>query len=155
MYMYLGRAYICEDPAGVGKMLQYLSQSRGLDKNHYAIDHVFEEHLLGCLQKLSLRRPLQTVMIEGECCAIGWKINQIFYYTRCITPKRVTSLRDVSPRCNVRQHSSFGRSVSAVACIGDTVPVRDLNLIPSVPETNKLSLDQLAGWLKKMFNFLY
>ena len=29
------------------------------------IDHVFEEHLLGCLQKLSLRRPLQTVMIKG------------------------------------------------------------------------------------------
>jgi len=67
LFFVLGRAYICEDPEGVGKMLKYLSHGRGLDKNEYAIDHVFEEHLLGCLQKLSLRRPLQTVMIEGNC----------------------------------------------------------------------------------------
>ena len=40
----------------------------------------------------------------------------IFHYTRCITPKRATSLRSPSPRhCACGQRSSFRRNVAAVA----------------------------------------
>ncbi|CAK8681084.1 unnamed protein product [Clavelina lepadiformis] len=60
-----GRAYLCEDPDGIGILQKFLWRGRDMDDSHNATDHVFEEHLLGCLQKLSLRRPLQTVMIRG------------------------------------------------------------------------------------------
>ena len=44
------------------------------------------------------------------------KWNQIFYYTRCFTPKRVTSWRGPYPRhCTDGQHSSFRRNAVAVA----------------------------------------
>ena len=51
------------NPKGIGTLQNYLWLGHG--ENNKAIDHVFEEHLLGCLQKLSLRRVLQSVMIEG------------------------------------------------------------------------------------------
>ena len=41
--------------------------------------------------------------------------DQIFHYTRCITPKRVSSLRDLSPRHCAQQNSSFRRNVASVA----------------------------------------
>ena len=42
-------------------------------------------------------------------------VNQIFHYTCCITPNRVTSLRGPSPRhCDCGQHSSF-RNIAAAA----------------------------------------
>ena len=42
--------------------------------------------------------------------------NQIFYYARCITPKRVTNLRNSSTRhCNCGQHISFRRNAAAMA----------------------------------------
>ena len=43
------------------------------------------------------------------------KVNQIFYYIRCITPKRVTSLRGPSPRHAAQQHSSIQKNIAAVA----------------------------------------
>ena len=43
------------------------------------------------------------------------KSNQIFHYTRCVTPKLETSLRNPPPRqCACWQHSSFRRNVAAV-----------------------------------------
>ena len=42
--------------------------------------------------------------------------NQIFHYTRCITPKRVTSWRGPSPHhCACGQYSFFRRMIAAVA----------------------------------------
>ena len=42
--------------------------------------------------------------------------NQIFHYTHCVTPKRVTSLRGLSPRhCGCGQHSIFCKIAAAVA----------------------------------------
>nr|CAB3223157.1 lisH domain-containing protein ARMC9 [Phallusia mammillata] len=61
-----GRAYLCMKPDDVGKLQKFLWRNRGIASDRNAIDHVFEEHLLGCLQKLSLRRQLQTVMIKGD-----------------------------------------------------------------------------------------
>ena len=40
--------------------------------------------------------------------------NQIFYYTRCTTPKRVTSLWGPSPSHCARDYSSFRRNIPAV-----------------------------------------
>ena len=70
------------------------------------------DNSLGILQSISLIGIY--LCIINSClpfistCAVGisanfqyFKSNQIFHYTRCITPKRVTSLRDPSPRhCN-------------------------------------------------------
>lgn len=55
-----GRSYLCSYPAGVRQLLRVLLQ---LDDE---TDRITKEHLLGCLQKLSLRRSLQTIMIEGK-----------------------------------------------------------------------------------------
>ena len=45
-----------------------------------------------------------------------FKSNQIFHYTRCITPKRVTSLWGPSPRyCACGRQTSFRRNVAPVA----------------------------------------
>ena len=41
--------------------------------------------------------------------------NQIFHYTRCITPKRVTSLRGPSPSHCARATQLFLRNVAAEA----------------------------------------
>ena len=43
------------------------------------------------------------------------KSNQIFHYTRCSTPKGVTSLRAHLRVIAPGQHSSFQRNVAAVA----------------------------------------
>ena len=77
------------------------------------------------------------------------KSNQIFHYTRCITPKRVTSLRGPSSRYCTRATQLFSKKW----CNGDKVlatlcsiyPSPNLNLRPSAPETNAFSLDQLKG----------
>ena len=74
-------------------------------------------------------------------------LNQMFHYTRCITPKRVTSkahLHVIAPR----QHSFFRRNVAVAASRWQYCPIwpaRDLNLRPPAPETKALPLDQLAG----------
>lgn len=65
MRLSTGRAYFCFNPEEVGRLQKFLWRNRGFGGDKSATDHVFEEHLLGCLQKLSLRRPLQTVMIQG------------------------------------------------------------------------------------------
>ena len=71
----------------------------------------------------------------------------MFHYTRCITPKRITSRRDHYPRyCAFGQHSSFRRNVAVAG--GELLKIlfliwlaRDLNLRPPTPETNALPLD--------------
>ena len=82
------------------------------------------------------------------------KSNQIFHYTRCFTPKRVTSWRGPSPRHCARatqllsKKCRSGGEPLATLCL--IWPARDLNLRPPAPETNALPLDQLAG---KVANF--
>uniref|UniRef100_F7B890 LisH domain-containing protein ARMC9 n=1 Tax=Ciona intestinalis TaxID=7719 RepID=F7B890_CIOIN len=67
-----GRAYLCLDPEAVGRLQEYLWKG---NHQHNTIDPIFEEHLLGCLQKLSLRRLLQTVMIKGDL--IRWLVSTL------------------------------------------------------------------------------
>ena len=73
--------------------------------------------------------------------------NQIFHYTRCITPKRVTSLWGSSPRHCARATQLFSKKCRSggkpLATLCPIWPVRDLNLRPPAPETNALPLDQL------------
>ena len=83
---------------------------------------------------------------------------QIFHYTRCNTPKRVTSWRGPSPRhCHratqlLSEKCRSGGEPLATLC--PIWPARDLNLIPPALETNALPLDQLAGIKKtKTFRF--
>ena len=52
--------------------------------------------------------------------------NQIFHYTRCITPLATWA-------------------VGRTRAVGNTVS--NLNLWPPAPETNALQLDQLAGYV--------
>ena len=74
---------------------------------------------------LRMKRPVNTLntallfMLNFCICFIlcflcFWLIewsnqNQIFYYTRCITPKRVTGLRDTSPHHCARETQLFSR----------------------------------------------
>ena len=83
----------------------------------------------------------------------------INYYTRFITPERVTSLRGPSPRYCARtiqfllkKRCSSGESLATLCKIW---PVRDLNLKHPAPKANALPLDQLAirktkFWVKKV-----
>nr|XP_039262549.1 lisH domain-containing protein ARMC9-like [Styela clava] len=64
-----GRSYLCSFPMGVRQLLSVLTR---LDDE---TDRLCKEHLLGCLQKLSLRRSLQTVMIEGDL--IAWLVTTL------------------------------------------------------------------------------
>uniref|UniRef100_H2YYH6 LisH domain-containing protein ARMC9 n=1 Tax=Ciona savignyi TaxID=51511 RepID=H2YYH6_CIOSA len=65
-----GRAYLCLNPESVGELQKYLWKGAGGNT-----DPIFEEHLLGCLQKLSLRRLLQSVMIKGDL--IQWLVGTL------------------------------------------------------------------------------
>ena len=73
--------------------------------------------------------------------------NQIFHYTRCITPKRVTSLRGPSPRHWARATQLLSKKCHSIgehlSTLRPVWPARDLNLRPPAPETNALPLDQL------------
>ena len=76
-------------------------------------------------------------------------LNQIFHYTRCNTPKRVTSWRGPSPRhCTratqllLKKCRSGGEPLATLCPIW---PAQDLNLRSPAPETNTLPLDHLAG----------
>ena len=75
--------------------------------------------------------------------------NQIFHYTRWITPKRVTSWRGPSPRHCARATQLLSKKCRSggepLATLCPIWPARDLNLRPPAPETNALPLDQLAG----------
>ena len=75
--------------------------------------------------------------------------NQIFHYTRCITPKRVTSWRGPSlHHCALATQLLSKKTPQRWQAVGNTVTNltgRDLNLRPPAPETNSLPLDQLAG----------
>ena len=74
--------------------------------------------------------------------------NQIFHYTHCITPKRVTSLKDpASDHCTratqlpSKKYLSGGEPLVTLCPIW---PARDRNLKPRAPETNALPLTQLG-----------
>ena len=56
---------------------------------------------------------VKTLNLHNTCIKI--KSNQVFYYTRCITPKRVTSLRGPFPRHCARATQLLRRNVAAVA----------------------------------------
>ena len=61
--------------------------------------------------------------------------NQIFNYTRCITPKRATKLQDPSPRhCACRQHSPFQKNVAAMARLST---LSDLSSSKFEPKTSR------------------
>ena len=74
--------------------------------------------------------------------------NQIFHFTRCKTPKRVTSLRGPFPRHCARaaqllsKKCCSGREPWAALCL--IWPARDLSLRPPAPETNALPREQLV-----------
>ena len=79
--------------------------------------------------------------------AIAQSNNQIkiFHYTRCITLKRVTSLRGPSPRHCARAPQLFSMKCRSggelLATLCPIRPTRDLNLRPPSPETNALPLE--------------
>ena len=82
--------------------------------------------------------------------------NQIFHYTRCNTPKRVTSLWGPSPRHCARATQLLSKKCRSggepLATLCPIWPARDLNLGPPAPETNALPLDQLEKRTsRKMF----
>ena len=90
------------------------------------------------------------------------KSNQIFHYTRCNTPKRVTSWRGPSPRHCAQATQLLSKKCRSggepLATLCPIWPAQDLNLRPPSPETNALPLDQLAGlsennYCKKFFFF--
>ena len=74
---------------------------------------------------------------------------QVFHYTCCITPKRVTSWRGPSPRhCAQAAQLHSKKCCSGGELLATLCPIwlgRDLNLRPLAPETNALPLDLLAG----------
>ena len=86
------------------------------------------------------------------------KSSQIFHYTRCNTPKRVTSLRGTSPRhCARATHLLLKKCHNGgepLATLCPIWPVRELNLRPPAPETNALPLDQLSLFQMIPFFFL-
>ena len=79
---------------------------------------------------------------------VGAFSNQIFSYTCCITPKRVTNLLRPSPRYCARATRLLSKKCrSSVASRWQHCGrFRGLNLRPSSTETNALSLGQLAGF---------
>ena len=85
--------------------------------------------------------------------------SKIFHYTRCITPKCVTSLlRGPSPRHCARTTQLLSKKCcnrgEPLATQYSIWPARDLNLIPPAPETNALPLDQQAGsYFTKIKNY--
>ena len=76
--------------------------------------------------------------------------NQIFYYTRCITTKHVTSWRDPSPRhCALATRLFLKKSCSG----GEATPcaiwlAKDLNLRFSAPKTNALLRDLFSLFIQ-------
>ena len=72
--------------------------------------------------------------------------NQIFHYTRWITPKRVTSWRGPSPRHWSQATQLLSKKCrnggEPLATLCPIWPARDLNLRLPAPETNALPLDQ-------------
>ena len=80
----------------------------------------------------------------------------MFYYARCITPKRVTSRRGQSPRhrarpTHLRRKCYSGSEPLATLC--PIRPARDLNLTPPAPKTNALPLVQRYGKNDKVLLF--
>ena len=84
--------------------------------------------------------------------------NQIFHYTRCNTPRRVTSWRGPSPCHCARATQLLSKKCrnggEPLATLCPIWPARDLNLRPPAPETNALPLDQLCNCIFQMWNFL-
>ena len=83
------------------------------------------------------------------------QIKSNFYYTRCNTPKRVTSWRGPSSRHCTRAAQLLlkkcrrGREPLATLC--PTWPAQDLNLRSPASKTKALPLDQLAGTFYNYF----
>ena len=86
------------------------------------------------------------IFVEIQSC-----YSQIFHYTCCNTPKRVTSLLGPSPRhCTCATQLLSKKCCSGdkpLATLSPIWPARDLNLRLPAPETKALPLDQLAGWV--------
>ena len=93
-------------------------------------------------------------LLEYKCY---WRSNQIFHYTRCKTPKRVTSWRGPSPRHCARATQLLSKKCCSggepLATLCPIWPARDLNLRPPASETNALPLDQLAGLVTFWFGY--
>ena len=83
--------------------------------------------------------------------------NQIFYSTRYIMPKRVTSLLGPAFVKAPEQHGSFQRNIATMVSRWQPCPIwptRDLNLRPPASETNALPLDHMKWMLiTKIFDF--
>ena len=95
--------------------------------------------------------PKEPCSSDNCCCSFKILIwsNQIFYYTCCITPKRVTSLRGPSPRnCARVTQLLLKKCRSGGETLATLCPIwkaRDLNLRSPAPETNALLPDQPVG----------
>ena len=80
------------------------------------------------------------------------KLNQIFHYTRCITPKRVTRWRGPSSRHSARATQLLSKKCrSGSEAFGNTMSnltALDLNLRHPAAETNALPVDELVGILQ-------
>ena len=96
-----------------------------------------------------LSKSVQNDWQWSSCFRHQIKSNQIFHYTRCNTPKRVTSWWGPSPRHCARATQLLSKICRSggepLATLCPIWPARDLNLRPPAPETNVLPLDKLAG----------
>ena len=79
------------------------------------------------------------------------KSNLIFHYTRCITPKRATSLRGSSSRHYAQETQLLSKkcrsSGESLAPLRSIWPTQDLNLRPLASERNALTIEQLVGFI--------
>ena len=78
---------------------------------------------------------------SNSICKLVWKLQ--ICYIHCITPKRATSLPDPSMRhwARATQHLSTNASGDEPLVILSSIwPARDLNLEPSAPETNAVTI---------------
>ena len=94
------------------------------------------ESIVSAADALSTR-SLTSSSVHSECCVHC--TTNLLYYTRCITPKRVTSLRSPSSRHCARATQLHSKK----CCSGgkSLATAQDLNLGPPAPETNVLPLD--------------
>ena len=88
------------------------------EKNNFTCSCFFLPRLF-CISITENNRNVKKINLCNAHLSIRTSIteisNQIFHYTRCITLKRVTSLRGPYPRHCAWQHSFFRRNVAEVA----------------------------------------
>ena len=66
--------------------------------SEFIMANSFPEIALLSATKGSMTADTAFLPIFQKICNLGYRSNQIFYYTPCITPTLVTSLRGPSPR---------------------------------------------------------